>query len=85
MSAMCSIATRQVAADAPGEENLFRFYQMDITLSPQLKPACISPITGMFSGIKQVLAFTEWKVLTSVSLSWRAGSRPGKLPLSLFN
>ena len=26
---------RQVAADAPGEENLFRFYQMDITLSPR--------------------------------------------------
>jgi trans-aconitate 2-methyltransferase len=25
---------RQVAAGAPGEENLFRFYQMDITLSP---------------------------------------------------
>jgi len=25
---------RSVAADAPGEENLFRFYQMDITLSP---------------------------------------------------
>jgi trans-aconitate 2-methyltransferase len=25
---------QQVAADAPGEENLFRFYQMDITLSP---------------------------------------------------
>jgi trans-aconitate 2-methyltransferase len=24
-----------VAADAPGEENLFRFYQMDITLSPR--------------------------------------------------
>ncbi len=24
---------RHVAADAPGEENLFRFYQMDITLS----------------------------------------------------
>lgn len=23
-----------IAADAPGEENLFRFYQMDITLSP---------------------------------------------------
>jgi trans-aconitate 2-methyltransferase len=26
---------QQVAADAPGEENLFRFYQMDITLSPR--------------------------------------------------
>jgi len=26
---------RQVAADAPGEEDLFRFYQMDITLSPR--------------------------------------------------
>jgi trans-aconitate 2-methyltransferase len=26
---------RQVAADAPGEENLFRFYQMDITLAPR--------------------------------------------------
>jgi trans-aconitate 2-methyltransferase len=26
---------RQVAADAPGEENFFRFYQMDITLSPR--------------------------------------------------
>jgi len=26
---------RQVAADAPGQENLFRFYQMDITLSPR--------------------------------------------------
>jgi trans-aconitate 2-methyltransferase len=26
---------RQVAADAPGEENMFRFYQMDITLSPR--------------------------------------------------
>ncbi len=25
---------RSVAADAPGEENIFRFYQMDITLSP---------------------------------------------------
>jgi trans-aconitate 2-methyltransferase len=25
---------QHVAADAPGEENLFRFYQMDITLSP---------------------------------------------------
>jgi trans-aconitate 2-methyltransferase len=24
-----------IAADAPGEENLFRFYQMDITLSPR--------------------------------------------------
>jgi trans-aconitate 2-methyltransferase len=26
---------RQVAADAPGEDDLFRFYQMDITLSPR--------------------------------------------------
>jgi trans-aconitate 2-methyltransferase len=26
---------QKVAADAPGEENLFRFYQMDITLSPR--------------------------------------------------
>jgi len=26
---------QQVAADAPGEENFFRFYQMDITLSPR--------------------------------------------------
>ena len=26
---------RQLAADAPGQENLFRFYQMDITLSPR--------------------------------------------------
>lgn len=26
---------QQVAADVPGEENLFRFYQMDITLSPR--------------------------------------------------
>jgi trans-aconitate 2-methyltransferase len=26
---------RQVAADAPGEENFFRFYQMDITLAPR--------------------------------------------------
>jgi trans-aconitate 2-methyltransferase len=26
---------RQVAADAPGEENCFRFYQMDITLAPR--------------------------------------------------
>jgi trans-aconitate 2-methyltransferase len=26
---------RKVAADAPGEENLFRFYQMDIVLSPR--------------------------------------------------
>lgn len=26
---------RQVACDAPGEENFFRFYQMDITLSPR--------------------------------------------------
>jgi trans-aconitate 2-methyltransferase len=25
---------RQVACDVPGEENFFRFYQMDITLSP---------------------------------------------------
>jgi trans-aconitate 2-methyltransferase len=26
---------QQVASDAPGEENFFRFYQMDITLSPR--------------------------------------------------
>jgi trans-aconitate 2-methyltransferase len=26
---------QQVAADAPGEENFFRFYQMDITLKPR--------------------------------------------------
>src|SRR6202044_1514811 len=26
---------RQVAADKPGEENFFRFYQMDITLLPR--------------------------------------------------
>jgi trans-aconitate 2-methyltransferase len=26
---------RRVACDAPGEENFFRFYQMDITLSPR--------------------------------------------------
>jgi trans-aconitate 2-methyltransferase len=26
---------RQVACDAPGEENFFRFYQMDVTLSPR--------------------------------------------------
>ena len=26
---------QQIAADAPGEENFFRFYQMDITLSPR--------------------------------------------------
>jgi trans-aconitate 2-methyltransferase len=26
---------RQVACDVPGEENFFRFYQMDITLSPR--------------------------------------------------
>jgi trans-aconitate 2-methyltransferase len=26
---------RQVAADSPGEDNFFRFYQMDITLSPR--------------------------------------------------
>jgi len=24
---------RQVACDVPGEENFFRFYQMDVTLS----------------------------------------------------
>ena len=26
---------RKVAADAPGEENFFRFYQMDVTLAPE--------------------------------------------------
>ena len=29
---------RQVACDAPGEENFFRFYQMDITLAPANQP-----------------------------------------------
>ncbi len=28
---------QQVAADAPGEENFFRFYQMDITLAPSVE------------------------------------------------
>jgi trans-aconitate 2-methyltransferase len=26
---------RQVAVEVPGEENFFRFYQLDVTLSPR--------------------------------------------------